>query len=268
MSARNELTPGRGPRPVLGIGSKIELWRDRLFLRLNASGKYRLPTLNEKFWQPGGNPDILPEEGYTSELGLNYIMADRAGAKLTLDVGGFSTRIRNMIEWTGSGLNWSPVNDKRVWSRGIESQLDFDLFLSGIRLHSSASWNYILSTNTDVYAGSENSLGKQLRYVPVNSGQWMTTAGKSGFLLGYVLSYTGRMYITEDNSGQPLDARLVSGGFLTWKKPLRQNILQLTCRMANIFNQHYQVIASFPAPGRAVYLSLTYRFQVKPKSNT
>lgn len=267
FTARNEMTPGRKPRPVLGIGSKIELWRNRMFLRLNASGKYRLPTLNEKYWQPGGNPDILPEEGYTSEFGLNYIMADRSGLKLTLDVGGFSTRIMNMIEWTGSNLNWSPVNDKSVWSRGLESQFDIDLILSGARAHSSVSWNYILSTNTEVYAGAENSLGKQLRYVPVHSGQWITTVTKSAFVVGYVLSYTGKVYITEDNSGKPLDARLVSGGFLTWEKPLKQNTLQLSCRIANIFNAHYQVIASFPAPGRAVYFSLSYRFQSKPKSN-
>ncbi|MEA3461356.1 MAG: TonB-dependent receptor plug domain-containing protein, partial [Bacteroidota bacterium] len=38
-----------------------------LILKGNIARNYHLPTLNDLYWQPGGNPDLLPEEGFTVE---------------------------------------------------------------------------------------------------------------------------------------------------------------------------------------------------------
>ena len=38
--------------------------------RVNFSRNFRAPTLNERYWQPGGNPDLEPEESYNIEAGI------------------------------------------------------------------------------------------------------------------------------------------------------------------------------------------------------
>ena len=38
-----------------------------LKLKVNAAKVYRLPTLNDLYWSPGGNPNLKPEEGFTYE---------------------------------------------------------------------------------------------------------------------------------------------------------------------------------------------------------
>ena len=39
-------------------------------LYFNAGKVYRFPTINDLFWSPGGNLDLLPEKGYTSDIGV------------------------------------------------------------------------------------------------------------------------------------------------------------------------------------------------------
>ena len=46
---------------------------------------YRAPTLNERYWVPGGNPALLPEAGWGSEAGLRHQML-RCAERLSFHV--------------------------------------------------------------------------------------------------------------------------------------------------------------------------------------
>ena len=51
----------------LGNNYKIFKW---LTARASVSKVYRIPTMNDLYWTPGGNPNLLPESGYAQEGGL------------------------------------------------------------------------------------------------------------------------------------------------------------------------------------------------------
>jgi iron complex outermembrane receptor protein len=42
---------------------------ENLSARFSFSRNYRVPTLNDRFWQPGGNPDLKPESSWNQEAG-------------------------------------------------------------------------------------------------------------------------------------------------------------------------------------------------------
>jgi outer membrane cobalamin receptor len=43
-----------------------------LIFKANVSRNFHTPSLNDLYWQPGGNPNLRPEEGYSSELSAVY----------------------------------------------------------------------------------------------------------------------------------------------------------------------------------------------------
>ena len=88
-------------------------------LRLKASvGRaFRLPTFNDRFWQPGGNPALRPERAWTADAG--FFIQGRYG---TAEVTAFLSRVRDQILWapTRAGY-WAPENARRVRTRGVEA---------------------------------------------------------------------------------------------------------------------------------------------------
>ncbi|MDV7399099.1 TonB-dependent receptor, partial [Arthrospira platensis SPKY1] len=50
--------------PSLGLERPLTNW---LSLKARFSRNYRLPTFNDLYWQPGGNPDLLAESGWSQE---------------------------------------------------------------------------------------------------------------------------------------------------------------------------------------------------------
>ena len=55
--------------PRLGLNLRL-LQGSTLHLKASAGRSFRVPTFNDRFWQPGGKPDLNPERGWTYDLGL------------------------------------------------------------------------------------------------------------------------------------------------------------------------------------------------------
>ncbi|MBE9519381.1 MAG: TonB-dependent receptor plug domain-containing protein, partial [Bacteroidetes bacterium] len=85
-----------------------------LLLKGNIARNYHLPTLNDLYWQPGGNPDLLPEEGFTVEGGLAY-QQTFSGHLLLTELSFYRSQIDNWIIWIPSYRGyWEPRNIRSV----------------------------------------------------------------------------------------------------------------------------------------------------------
>jgi vitamin B12 transporter len=266
LSVRTEMTKGEQPKPVIAGGINYNLIKNILTLRLASSTKYRLPSLNEKYWQPGGNPNILPEEGWTNEAGFICNLIKGTPSVLTFESQAYSSRMKNLIQWTGSGNELEPVNFKSVWSRGVDGQIRYNYTGRIIQFESAIGVEHLKSTNTDTYEGDEAILGKQLRYTPQNRMNYFSQIDYSTFKIGYILSFTGSTFINEDNSGMILPAFSVSHIYASVSKEIYGNNCELNVRISNIFNNHYQVIAAYPAQGRAYNIGISIRFNTIKKN--
>lgn len=107
--------------PTLGVQYQAAQW---LSIRGKVSKDYRLPTLNDRYWNPGGDRDLLPEQGWSREVGADLKFEGRA-LSFTTQLTAYRRDIDNWILWTPDGLQsfWSASNVNEVRSQGLEVQL-------------------------------------------------------------------------------------------------------------------------------------------------
>ncbi|MFN8167076.1 MAG: TonB-dependent receptor [Bacteroidia bacterium] len=67
----------------------------------NFGNVFRLPTVNDLYWIPGGNPDLLPETGTTGEIGLHLLNTQLSMQRSS--VAYFDKHINNWIAWVPTG---------------------------------------------------------------------------------------------------------------------------------------------------------------------
>ena len=103
-------------------------------------------TLNDLYFQPGGNPDLQPEHGFTYDGGVSFAFAKEGRYAVHGEATWFDSYIDDWILWIPLGGKqdfWTPKNLKKVHAYGVELKAGFD-----------RTWN------------RDESIGKQLVYVP------------------------------------------------------------------------------------------------------
>lgn len=202
---------------------------------------YRTPTFNDRFWQPGGNPSLKPEAGWTYDAGLRSRLL-----RHPVHVSVFAHRLTNQIVWMPGTRGWSPVNVQRTFGRGIEASISSapDSRGMGFRAH------YQLSRHTDDTPGAPTQ-GKPLRYVPQESG------GMAVYRAGWLrpeleVRYTGKRFVTADAS-QSLPAYLTVYAILSAEVTSR---ISARLHIENLFDHAYEVLEGYPMPGRHARISL------------
>ena len=145
--------------PAIGFEGKL---LKQLLLRGNISRSYRNPTFNDLFWQISGQKDLLSEDGWNQELGLNYALNKQWKFSTTA----YNRVIDNWIIWLPKNSIWIPQNLKKVWSRGIESTLNLQQQYNAVKVHLSLNYDLTFSTNQKGTSTQDASIGKQLIYVP------------------------------------------------------------------------------------------------------
>ena len=112
--------------PILGLNKSIgKQWE----VKMKVSKNYRLPTLNDQFWQPGGNLDLKPESGWSKEATIAWKTERKdKGFDSRLALTGFDRNVNNWILWSKQENQafWSANNITEVWSRGLEARLSLN----------------------------------------------------------------------------------------------------------------------------------------------
>lgn len=227
------------------------------------SRNYRLPSLNDLYWQPGGNSDLQPELGWSSEIALHKSI-QTTKHHFQLRSGGFYTDVSNWMIWLPNPNlpYWSPRNLRRVRSSGFEQQIKWQHQRGAYRWQAEANYAYVRSVNAEVGVGEEPLHGKQLIYVPRHQFRTHAFVQHSDWQIGLQFANTGLRYTSSDNSSQlpayPLSSFLL-GRDLRWG----QSLLRLNAGVHNLFNHSYQAVAWRPMPGRHFHLTLTYQIHKK-----
>jgi iron complex outermembrane receptor protein len=236
--------------------------RQKLYLKGILSRNYNLPSLNDLYWVPGGNPDLRPENSINSDLGIEYSTGNEilsASASINL----YAAWVEDWIIWKPTRFRyWEPENVKRVFSRGLESKLGGDL-LAGDWLFS-LKVNYALtrSTNEGETVSSDGSRGKQLIYIPVHTGNLYINISRNGYYLNWSTNFTGKRYTqpgdVESSFEVILNPYCLQDLYLgkSWKVGRSQVGLQLV--IYNLFNVSYQAVLARPMPMRNYAVNLRW----------
>lgn len=257
---RQEWVEGYNPPFTPTAGFSYDVYEEehtKLSFQAQASRGYRVPTLNQRYWQPGGNPNIRPESSVNYEAGitLNYERGNKGHASIILQA--FQMQVKDWIYWRPQpGGVWSPENVQHVRNRGLELQ---------IQQHWT-SWNwgyqYTWTMGTILQDSNSDLIGRSLFYVPAHKGNiWVSHDLGKGFRSTVNAQYTGARL---DISRLRLKPFSTIDASIRWaiQDPEWEGVVwQL--RIDNIFNANYQNVINFPMPGRSWKLMLQIRMNKK-----
>ena len=153
------------------FGSEFILKRtEDLSLKWNvlASRNFRIPTLNDRYWNPGGNPDLKMEEGFSVETGLDMEFIKKSYKQIT-NVSVFKMWVNNWIIWLPQGPFWSPENLREVEVSGVEISTQGTFSLGKVENNWTTAYSFTRSKNMTAIDRFDRSAGKQLPYVPFHN---------------------------------------------------------------------------------------------------
>ncbi|OFX23455.1 MAG: hypothetical protein A2041_01720 [Bacteroidetes bacterium GWA2_31_9b] len=258
LSFREELVNKEFTPFTLSLNSKYFITK---YVNINStvSKTYNYPTFNDLYWNPGGNPDLKNENGWSEDLGFEILLKSNS-KRLLLGTTVFNSNLENMVVWLPTtSTYWAAENVEKLWSRGIESQINYNHKIDKLNIGIDLKYSYIKSTYEESENTESSSVGKQLLYIPFHKGNGILSLTYKWINLKYFQNYTGERFITKDNS-QSIDpfwiADLSVGGSLK----LKNSELNINFKINNIWNETYQVMAFYAMPLRYYSISLSYNF--------
>lgn len=221
---------------------------------------YRIPSLNDLYWNPGGNSALKPEHGWGYEAGIT-IEKKYSSMEIYQDITAYTRTISDWILWTPNNGLWTPDNIQRVWSRGLELESRLTSDFKTCKLHIRNSFAYTKSTNESDLINGDQRQSKQLIYVPYYKNSLSTAVSTKHFETGFIYNYTSWSFITSDNSDY-LNPYHLFDLYTNMNVGLKKakSALTLNARINNLFNTNYQVVASRPMPLRNYQLTISYTF--------
>lgn len=262
------LPAGRAPlTPTVGV--EWELVRGRadslslarrhaLTLKASVARSYRAPTLNERYWAPGGNPALLPEQGLGYEAGLHYRLGGRPGPALETELTVFRQEVNDWVQWlpaASTGI-WSPRNLRRVRSQGVEVSTALHLRRGRYAGSGQLAYHLIDARKTQGSAADADPVGVQLAFVPLHQASFGTDHRWRGWQLSSTLGLTTFRYVNASGTDF-LPGTGLLGATLgrTLRGPAGTRLLVLL-QATNLLNQAYESYPGRPAPPRAFSTSL------------
>jgi outer membrane cobalamin receptor len=260
-SFRQELVDGKFIPLVPVIGMNYRLNKN-LQLKGKISKNYRLPTLNDRYWNPGGNENLLPESGWSEEV----TMQTRLGygrSDFEFSVTGFNRKISNWILWSKKENQtfWSANNIAEVWSRGLEQRFSYSFKKENFRLKFLIAYDYIRSTNQIALTSPRLDKGSQLIYTPVHQGFAKLSLSWQQWRFSYQHHFTGASQGINDE----LPAYQFANARLQFDLDRNNYSGNLFFNINNIWNSEYLVIERRPMPGVHFQLGFNFLFSKKTK---
>lgn len=248
--------------PALSLGWKGRLSKS-LEGRINISSNYRMPTLNDRYWQPGGNPDLKAESGFNMEAGVDFGF-EKEKARLAFAATIYNNRVHNWIAWLPGPSNyWSPENITTVFIYGSEANIHFTLNANKFRHETGLNW----AATRSIYGAKSFSESKgkpQLIYTPVHTASASYAAFSGNWSFQYLHKLVGTRFTDRANTNQ-LPAFHTIDISLARKIGLSKHLLTINASIKNLTGHAYQVIEYRPMPGRTFNVSLILDLKFKEK---
>lgn len=239
--------------PVWNYGGSLNHYfvRSKIILQVSAERAFRIPTFNDLYWNPGGNPNLRAEKSWNGELNLAKRWKWKNN-RMTIRENAYVKSITNGIIWLPTAGYWSPVNMTQIRSQGLESKVNYETYWKGITWKVEISYDYCRSMPVESNVPNDASLHKQVMYVPIHQAMGLTEISYQSWTLGYRHRYTGYRFTTADESdflpSFQLGELSLEKSFYFKRKWKEKAIFRLD--ILNLNNTYFETIALRPQPGR------------------
>ncbi len=251
------------PLGITALADYLLLPEYALRLKASAGTGHRFPTLNDLYYEPGGNPDLRPERSFSYDLGLEASLPEHAPLALSGELTLFDSYIDDWILWLPSYRGyWTPSNVRRVHNYGIETRLKGSKTFGEVNLSADFHWSYTRARNQGAPISKlDESFGKQLPYIPRFQSSLTTTLQWRAWQLLYKYNYYSTRYTTSSNRANIaysiLGAYHMSELSLQWAHHLYRMPLSLRLTIHNLLNEEYVSVLHRPMPRLHYTLSVS-----------
>lgn len=240
------------------IGSEWTFFKsvkNKFSTHTSVSKSFKIPTLNDRFWVPGGNPDLESEESISAEIGLIHVFENN-DFMISNQINLYSMWVDNWIIWLPRGSFWRPENIREVRNQGLEYFVTVKKSLNQTQLEFNGSYNWTLATILKNLSENDRSQGNQLPYTPEHKAQGnlrFTYKSNSAFVNGH---WIGERYINTDNISSVSPYGLIDAGISKKLKFVQKVNATIGFQVNNITNNDYQVLRLRAMPGRNYLINI------------
>lgn len=226
---------------------------------------FRMPTFNDLYYTFIGNSVLDPEYVKQFNIGLNYTLNPRASwlKSLYVQVDAYHNRVTDKIVAVPAGnmFRWMMLNLGEVDIKGAE--INTNIAVEPIKdLVTTLRLTYTYQKALDVTSEKDKNYKHQIVYIPEHSGSAILSADYKSWGMNYSFIYTGKRYNAKYNDiNSELQPWYTSD--ITFRKEFTLG-KKYKCRASfdinNLLDQHYEVVLSYPMPGRNYRLTLNTTF--------
>lgn len=258
VQAREEITEDI-LSPLLFDISGEWLFAKSLTLKSSFSKNYRMPTLNDQHWRPGGNPDLIPEDGYAYEAGLNYNWRKKS-MTFNSAITGYRRMINNWIMWMPPmkdvSFFWTPINVAKIKSKGIETRSNFSFEGEKIALHAKLGLDLTWSnfaTSIEEFRIKEND---RLFYIPVTN---FLTSFRFNYLR-VTFNYDHHWFGDSPGINDHINAFSIGNAGIGYNFSYGRWKGTFYFQSENVWNSPHRIIERRPMPGRSGIAGFKFSF--------
>ena len=229
-----------------------------LNFNLGYSHNYRNPSLNDLYWNPGGNENLKSEKGKTFDFDVNYFY-EKDNFDFDVKAGLYYSKVQDWIQWVPTNYRyWMPKNVSEVLARGCELHVSANYRYALWNFNISGNYVYSHTTDESEYAQQYGSDGKQLIYIPLHHANAFAEVKWKTWNLNYTFEFTGeRNTSMNDNEFFAYRLPYYMLHHISFGKQL--NKFRLELRVNNLTDADYQTVLWRAMPGRSYEIYLEFK---------
>ncbi|MBX7227735.1 MAG: hypothetical protein K1X55_16995 [Chitinophagales bacterium] len=247
-------------RPLFAVFAGAHFLEGDLKINCLFSEKFKEPNFNDKYWVPGGNPNLDNELGWNFEGNIHY--SNRINQTLySTFLTGYWMRFKNNIIWNpGFAGVYTPENISATSYKGIETGFDFSCNIKRGQVYYRVAYGFNRSI-IDGYTNHDDLIGNVLSYRPQHILKVNVYGGWKYLFVGFDSQFYSKRYTDNDNNEVfSLPGYALFDAYLEGLFTKNMHTMSVQFKVNNLANKAYQVIRSYAQPGRIYSLSFIYKF--------
>lgn len=242
--------------------------KEEFRIRIFYKDIFRLPSFNDLYYGETGNNKLKPENARQYNIGLTYskdVCPFLPYLSATVDA--YYNKITDkIIAYPTKNLAvWSMRNLGSVEIKGIDVTGNVSLQpCEKLRINLSGNYTYQRAldvTNSDPASEEGRTYKHQIAYTPRVSGSGQVGIETFWVNLSYSFLFSGKRYAVGQNiAANRLDSYSDHSISASRDFRIKKVTTSLSVEILNIMNKNYEIVKSFPMPGRSVRATFSVRY--------